>query len=75
MKPLHDYITVELIPEEDGAIITLNKPVSPKGRVTGVGDKVKDIKVGDIVYYVSREGIEHEGQEFIRADEVIGIYA
>lgn len=69
---MHDYITVELIPEDEGLIKLINKPVSPKGRVTSVGDKVKDIQVGDIIYYVSREDVQYEGQEFIRANEVLG---
>ncbi len=71
MKPLHDYIIVELI-EEESPIILLNKDVSPKGKVTAISDKVKDIKVGDIIYYRAQEH-EYKGQHFIRADEVLGL--
>lgn len=72
MKPLNNYITLELI-EEPSSIIILNKDASPKGRVTGVGTKVKsDIKVGDIVYYRAKTGHEHAGQHFVKEDEIMG---
>jgi len=72
MKAHNDYITVELI-EEPSTIIQPDKPLSPKGRVTSVGHKVHDIKVGDIIYYYARRGESYQGQEFIKASEVLGI--
>ena len=71
MKPLHDYITIELI-DEPSPIIQLQKPASPKGKVTGVSDKVKDISVGDVIYYNAKSGHEYNGQHFIKADQVVG---
>ncbi len=74
MKAHNDYITVELIDEPSGVIIPDEyKNLSPKGRVTSVGHKVHDIKVGDIIYYYARRGESYQGQEFIKASEVLGI--
>ena len=70
MKPLHDYIAIELVDEPSSIIY--DKPASPKGKVTAVSDKVKDIAVGDIVYYYAKTGHEYKGQHFIKADQVLG---
>jgi hypothetical protein len=74
MKPLGNYITLELI-EDPSSIIIVNKDASPKGKVTGVGTKVKsDIKVGDIVYYYMKTGHEYKGQHFVKESEIVGKY-
>lgn len=72
MKPLGNYITLELI-EEPSSIIIMNKDASPKGKVTGVGTKVKaDIKVGDIVYYYAKTGHEYKQHHFVKEDQIMG---
>jgi hypothetical protein len=72
INALSDYITVELIDEPTKLILT-EKPISPKGRVTSVGKKVRDIKVGDVIYYRARSSHSWRNQDFIRAEEVLAI--
>lgn len=73
MKPLNNYITIELVDEPTKLILT-DKPMSPKGKVVGIGTKVKeDIKIGDIIYYNARSGHEYKGQQFIKVDQILAV--
>ncbi len=72
MRPLNNYVTIELI-DEPSPIIQLDKRASPKGTVTGIGTKVKaDLKIGDIVYYYAKTGHEYKGNHFVKEEEILG---
>lgn len=74
MKAHNNYIAVKLIDEEQGGVIIpdVYKNTSPKGEVVSVGHLVKDINVGDIIYYHATTGYKYDGQEFIEAEQVFG---
>lgn len=73
MKAHGNYIAVKLIDETSGIIIPEPyKNLSPKGEVISVGHLVKDIEAGDIIYYHARVGQDYQGQEFIKAEQVLG---
>lgn len=70
MQAHNDYVTLELI-DEPSLIIQTNKDKSPKGKVTSIGHLVKDVKVGDIVYYYASRGEPYMGHEFVKENQII----
>lgn len=78
MKAHNNYVLVKLIDEApaNGIIIPdAYKDASPKGEVISKGHLVDDsIKVGDIIYYHAKTGIQYEDMEFIKAEQILAVY-
>lgn len=78
MKPMNNYIAVKIHDSEEkthGGILLPDqlKAVNPKATVMAVADNIKDVKVGDVVYYHERTRYEHDGWVLIDIDEVMAV--
>ncbi len=70
IKPLGEFIVLEPVKEEKKKSAILlpddDKNESDRGKVIAVGDQVKDIKKGDVVFFAkySDQKIKHEGKDY-----------
>ncbi len=52
MIPTHNYILVELIPEDSSGLVGVDQDNSQKGKVLDIGEKAEGgLKRGDIVFF------------------------
>lgn len=73
MKPLNEYVILEIIPEEKSSFAVEEEESSlAKGKVIAAPEGL-DFKPGDSVVYLKYSAHEYRGQYLIKQEDIIAI--
>lgn len=72
IKPIGMRVLVEVVPEEQGCIITTEKETPKEGVVVAVGDEVTLVEIGNSVGWgggFTGQPIQSDGKNYIQIEE------